>query len=650
MLTIHIMEKGGEERRLQFDKSEVTIGRVQGNDVILPKGNVSKRHARIVLKEGKFVVVDLKSTNGTYVNGRKITSPLVIREEDKIYIGDFVMTIEPAGQQPVVVPPAAPPVAPPLTPPDSIIERAPTQAPIAASPVSQPVATPPATPRRTAAMIPPVAPSQPPMTQPPMTQPPMTQPPMTQPPAGNPRTIHTIEPTAPPSVAPASPSPTVPPPQPPASAPPAAEPPVSEPVGESSVAVRNPKLTEFLRMKESVVEEVIGALGIDSIPPEELLSDDGLWSRAEKAVAEKVQQLVAAGTVLEDNKQEVITDCLNEALAFGPLDDLLRDTAITEIVVDRSDSVWVRRGGAWLASGKMFSSDEILRRSIERIVAPSGQAIGVDHPLVDVRLPDGSRVTAAIPPVSVRGACMTIRRLSDSAASLEDLVNSQWLSAEMSQFLSGCVAIGKSVLVCGAPNTQRGMVLSALAGAIPLEQRVVSIEEMSHVNLPGHQWVALETAHFGSSDIQTSALVRHALQFAPDRMIIGELGTRSVVDTLMVTSTAVTGCLYGMTARRGDVGLAQLVNFARLESSSVSEESLRDILSDSIDIVVQLASGDGGVTRVVLVEELTGTRVDGFKMRPLFGFRDGVFSSTGQLPSFASELVGVGINKSLFTS
>src|SRR5918999_6020545 len=109
MFTIIIQEKGGEQRRMVFDKPEVTIGRVQGNDIVLPKGNVSKRHARIVLKDGKFIIVDLKSTNGTYVNGRKITSPLVVKDSDKIYIGDFIVTVEEAGVGDTPAPPGLDP-------------------------------------------------------------------------------------------------------------------------------------------------------------------------------------------------------------------------------------------------------------------------------------------------------------------------------------------------------------------------------------------------------------------------------------------------------------------------------------------------------------------------------------------------------------
>ncbi len=127
MFSLIIQEKGGEQRRLVFDKAEITIGRVQGNDIVLPKGNVSKRHARIVLKDGKFIIVDLKSTNGTYVNGRKITSPLVVKESDKIYIGDFIMGVEEganADNPSADLPPSSPPsFAPPPAPAISSIER-----------------------------------------------------------------------------------------------------------------------------------------------------------------------------------------------------------------------------------------------------------------------------------------------------------------------------------------------------------------------------------------------------------------------------------------------------------------------------------------------------------------------------------------------
>src|SRR5262245_21119621 len=142
MFTVIISEKGGEQRRMDFDKAEVTIGRVQGNDIILPKGNVSKRHSRIVLKDGKFIIVDLKSTNGTYVNGRKITSPLVLKETDKVYIGDFILTVEEGAGEGQQVPHSLTPIPPPA-PPTGVYEQS-----VAPSATPSLISNPPPVPKR----------------------------------------------------------------------------------------------------------------------------------------------------------------------------------------------------------------------------------------------------------------------------------------------------------------------------------------------------------------------------------------------------------------------------------------------------------------------------------------------------------------------
>ena len=237
MFAITLTEKGGDQRRLDFDKAEITIGRVQGNDVVLPKGNVSKRHARIVLKDGKFIIVDLKSTNGTYVNGRKITSPLVVKQSDKIYIGDFILGVEDAAlgrgatAAPTAPPPMAPPVAPPMAPPAAApAAMAPPSAPPVAPPMAPPSAPPVAPP-----MAPPVAaPSAPPPMAPP-SAPPARSNPSVPPPLAAPQPERSQ--SSPPVPPPRAPRPS----QAPASAPsplPPPEPAQSNPVPTPVVGVR----------------------------------------------------------------------------------------------------------------------------------------------------------------------------------------------------------------------------------------------------------------------------------------------------------------------------------------------------------------------------------------------------------------------------
>ena len=429
MFNVIVTEKGGEQKRLEFDKPEVTIGRVQGNDIILPKGNVSKRHSRIVLKDDKFIIVDLKSTNGTYVNGRKITSPMVIKGTDKIYIGDFILTIEELGsrrgrrsaargglsagalprarrpRRPLTGPPrrTGPPPPPPKRPTGSM-------------PVS--------------GTAPPPPPRPAPEPEGPETLPPSPAPPPAYPP---PMTPATAPPMAPPQYAPpVAPPPQYAPPTPPPPAPPRARP--REAAGRGPAGPRGaraaaapdsaPERRPALRRRPQAPETGRAAEGHPRPA-----------HRVPRPAPPGHRQARRRGAVGQDREghprhhradgrgrrasrrssisDALLTDVLNEALGLGPLEDLLADDD------DHRDHGQPRRPDLHRAQRQASSlptrpspRDEAVLAVIERIVAPLGRRIDESSPLVDARLKDGSRVNAIIPPLALKGPCLTIRKFS----------------------------------------------------------------------------------------------------------------------------------------------------------------------------------------------------------------------------------------------
>ncbi|HMG56917.1 MAG TPA: FHA domain-containing protein, partial [Kofleriaceae bacterium] len=548
MFTIHIQEKGGEQRRMVFNKPEVTIGRVQGNDIVLPKGNVSKRHARIVLKDGKFIIVDLKSTNGTYVNGRKITSPLVVKDSDKIYIGDFIVGVDEAAsaeadsaQEPTTGPPpdravATPDVRPPRPteaqpmPPSALpmtggggLDERPMPPP---SPASPRVAPPRPAPGGLRDMPPPrdgpparemprdmpaiAAPPGEPRPRPPMGRPGGTMPPpIMQPippvapspvdtlgmaPMSQPSAMGPMAPTGPmagmnamnPGMAPASPMmppaapmprsefsppPGAPLPGPPQGAALGARPDLNGPsampgmagmsampagspaqvvpmatekvrrglvgagarrvIGRSvSLPSRrgvqldplDPKVVKMLDLQSNILERLSAKLDLDKIPMERLHEED-LWQRAERATIDLVETLETSGELPKYIDQDtLIKEALNEALALGPLEDLLADDQVDEIVIDRRDRVVVGKNGVLRGSGKAFSSDDVFEKVVRRLVAEAGATIDEVRPLVDLRMRDGTRLTAAVSPVAARGACIVLKKPAAQSPQLADLV------------------------------------------------------------------------------------------------------------------------------------------------------------------------------------------------------------------------------------
>src|SRR5436190_1585692 len=415
MFTIHIQEKGGEQRRMVFNKPEVTIGRVQGNDIVLPKGNVSKRHARIVLKDGKFIIVDLKSTNGTYVNGRKITSPLVVKDSDKIYIGDFIVGVDEAaageadaGAEPPTAPPpgaaAAPDVRPPR--PTEAQPMPPSSLPMAGV-EDRPAVPPPAPPAvRAAPPRPPPAASAPGPT------------PLGPPAArdiNGPSAMSAMPPMAMASGSPAQVVPIAPDKAKRGLVGAGARRVVGRSVSLPSrrgvhLEPLDPKVVKMLDLQSNILERLRAKLDLDKIPMERLHEED-LWKRAERATIDLVETLETSGELPKYIDQDtLIKETLNEALALGPLEDLLADEKIDEILIDRRDRVVVGKEGQLRGSGKAFSSDDVFERVVKRLVAEAGGHIDEAHPLVDLRMRDGTRLTAAVSPVASRGACLVLKK------------------------------------------------------------------------------------------------------------------------------------------------------------------------------------------------------------------------------------------------
>lgn len=679
MFAITVTEKGGEQRRLDFDKSQVTIGRVQGNDVILPKGNVSKRHARIVVKDGKFILVDLKSTNGTYVNGRKITSPLVVKETDKIYIGDFILGVTEVGTS-AVQPPApeavpggraesqpAPPPAPdpaPLAPPP----------PMSSSPPGPPgpVSPPPPRPRISASSPPPLTGSN--------ASTPAPQP--LAPPPHISTASSTASSSAPPPMGPApAPSLTPPPAAPPAaSVPPPARPRLVgrgatiasggpqglRPTRPHSVERRpvvieplDPEIRKLLDLQRSILDRIVPQFSLDKLPPDRL-GDEELWQRAEGAIIDVVETMDASGDLPKAVDQDaLIKETLNEALGLGPLEDLLADDAVDEIIVDRRDRILVSRHGTVAGANKAFSSDETFRRVVERLVAPAGHHIDEENPFVDIKLRDGSRLAAAVPPVAIRGACLTLRKPNAASYSLADLIGKKALSPQISDFLQICVGARQNILVCGAPSSGKTAVLSALAAAAPVGERIVSVEEVAELSLDRDDWIGLEARPGdgnGLADVDMEQLLRGALRMRPDRLVVADVRGGEALELVSAMASSNDGTLASVAGDSPGASLARLTAMARLASPGTSIEALRELIACAVDVIVHVARYADGVFRVAQVAEVTGATERGFEIREVFAFRgstdDGGFAASGVVPSFYSDLESRGIqtDTSIFQS
>jgi pilus assembly protein CpaF len=743
MFGIIIQEKGGEQRRMVFNKPEVTIGRVQGNDIVLPKGNVSKRHARIVLKDGKFIIVDLKSTNGTYVNGRKITSPLVVKESDKIYIGDFIVGVDESNQGGADLGPGDAPPPPAPTPPPPGPDRPPARPAMGAGGMGPGMGGP-------GSMGPgpmgppggpgpmmgppmgagPMGPGGPPMgapmgpmdgdMPPPRTMPPRPAPgsrdPMSGAPGGGPGGMggpppprdlgapppprEGMPPIAPPGEArtrPPRPAPggTMPPPMAPSplaapipapAPPPAAPMPAPMPVMSDTAAppmisggapptnnrprlvgaavkagmprpvaaqVRrgvtleplDPKVVKMLDLQTGILDRLRAKLDLDKIPIERL-GDEELWQRAERAIVDLVETLDTSGELPKYVDQEtLIKETLNEALGLGPLEDLLADEKIDEIIVDRRERVVVGKDGTLRGSGKAFSSDDVLRRVVTRLVAPTGRTIGDDHPVVDVRLRDGSRLTAAVPPVATHGAAFVLRKPREAQPSLADLVGAGSVSPGMADFLATCVAARRNLLVCGGAASGKTTIISALAQASPAGERIVTIEEVAELALKRDEWVALET--WPGDNKHPAVELRHLLQSAfrmrPDRLVVGELRGGEALDLVTALGASMDGVIAGAAGEGAQATLGKVATLARLGKGELPEGVARELVASAFDIVVHVVRFADGTVRVAAIEEVMGGGDGGFETQTIFHFHNNSYAAAGVTPRFYADLEARGI-------
>lgn len=639
MFAITVTDKGGGARRLDFDKTEVTIGRVKGNDIVLPKGNVSKRHARVVLKDGKFIVVDLKSTNGTYVNGRKITSPLVVKQTDKVYIGDFILNVDDAERGAQVEEHAAagatespipeaipkPKTIPPMAPPPASRGRAPSAAPPRSRPAS---AAPPALDRARAPSVPP-----------PSVRPPRPAPRVSEaPPAPTP------EPLAPPIIERASSIPPSPMEQAANVSQNYQSPPVAAPKPKPSTNQLNlqlpPSMIKQLGLQRDVLEQLDGRMGINALSVERL-GEEAIWQQAESGILDIVKTLERDGQIPSDvDSDTLIKETLNEALGLGPLEDLLADDSVDQILVDKRDQIVVSRDGNQTSTGVAFSSDECFQRVIQRLVAPSGQSIHSNSPVVSARMGDGTAVIAAFPPVALRGACLTLIKPKASRQNLSALVAQGSMSPAMSDFLSTCVTARKNILVTGSPSSGKGNVLSALASATGDSERLISVDGSGQLNLHREAWVALESG----PGREVKELIHTALAMQPDRLVVSDLRGSETMSLVQCMGSTHDGILASVGARDALSSLAQLCSLCRLDGIGASTRGLSELVASAVHVVVQVTRYGDNISRISSIHEMVGVKDEVFSTREIFSY-DGsqAFVATGVVPRFYAELDAVGI-------
>ena len=688
MFQVTINEKGGQGRHENFDKAEITIGRVQGNDIILPKGNISKRHSRIVLKDGKFIIVDLKSTNGTYVNGKKITAPQVVKSSDKIYIGDFTLQLE--GQQNGA---AEPKEVGLRARSDDEIDLFGGDAPMGLDESSAPAEPEPAAPGliddNFDQEFEPAEPKLPKPAKRPILEPELNdnfsdqgleavvEPEPEPKPTGLPRAAKA------PSRGGASRVRPIPSRKPEAKEEESPDVLIPDPPGDDDAAV-DARLSAATLRPQPATEAVTASAtpsvvmgmsnGAELLPRSEAINDlhlevadalslrgrmlaelPGLEPHAVNEARSAADRMVAAGLLSQsEDLQALAEEVAARATGVEPVLDLLEDQQVVEISVTHDRQILADRDGRLEPVNRRLASEAQMMRLIQTLAVLTG--VEPDEPLIDGRLRDGTRVVAAMPPLSFRGPTLSLRKTTRDFFTLDKLLEYNTISPEMTTFLDHCVRCRTNLLLSVGPGVNATATLNALLAQMPTDDRVVTVERGVELHvLPPRNLVTLEP----QDGVPLSALLGHAISLQADRAVLGDMSGYD----LMAALRAIEGPLQGSVMAYPAANPADVIEkmaAAISEEDGLGIEDARAMVARSLPVVLHEARFLDNSRRITVISEVL---IDNGEVRleDIFTFKaegvdenlivTGTFHATGYTPRFLQTLVDRGeaeVNMDIF--
>jgi pilus assembly protein CpaF len=374
--------------------------------------------------------------------------------------------------------------------------------------------------------------------------------------------------------------------------------------------------------------------------------------------------VVEEGIPLSENQRVALEEeVMNETFGLGPIEPLLHDPDVSDILVNTFRQVYIERFGKLELTEVRFDNDEHLMKIIDRIVSKVGRRIDESSPMVDARLPDGSRVNAIIPPLALDGATLSIRRFGVRTLNLSDILEMNSISPGMAELLKGAVRARLNMLISGGTGSGKTTLLNALSAFIPVEERVVTIEDAAELQLLQPHVVRLETRPMnieGKGEVTQRDLVKNALRMRPDRIIVGEVRGQEVMDMLQAMNTGHDGSLTTVHANNPRDALHRLETLMLLSGVALPPIAMREQISAGLDCVIHISRMADGTRRVVNVSEIVGMEGDVVSMQDIFVFKKtgiseegkvlGRYEATGIRPKFADrlEVNGVSVPASLF--
>lgn len=351
-------------------------------------------------------------------------------------------------------------------------------------------------------------------------------------------------------------------------------------------------------------------------------------------------------------REQICREVQDEVLGLGPIEPFMRDPTVTDILVNTYKQVYVERRGKLELTNAHFKDNNHLKRIIDRIVSAVGRRIDETCPMVDARLPDGSRVNAIIPPLAIDGASMSIRRFATDPLELEDLINFNTMTSEVGELIKAVVKARLNIIISGGTGSGKTTLLNVLSRFIPEDERIVTIEDSAELQLKQRHVVRLETRPpniEGRGEITQRDLVKNSLRMRPDRIILGEVRAAEVVDMLQAMNTGHDGSMTTIHANSTQDVLSRLDSMILMSGVDLPIRSIREMIASAIDIIVHTARLSDGTRKIVQISEIAGMKDDvHIDVRDIFSFRQtgvdkqhmvlGKFHATGYIPSFVEEI------------
>jgi pilus assembly protein CpaF len=413
-----------------------------------------------------------------------------------------------------------------------------------------------------------------------------------------------------------------------------------------------PPRLQYLELKANVHRKLLNRLNLEALANAER-------SRAEAEIRSLLFDLIAEeSTPLSMSEREVILgDVVDEVFGLGPLEPLLRDPSVSDILVNTYKSVYVERGGKLEKHPTTFQDDRHLLRVIDRIVSGVGRRVDDSSPMVDARLPDGSRVNAIIPPLAVDGPLLSIRRFPAERLKAEDLVTLRSMTRPMLEFLEHCVRSKLNMLISGGTGAGKTTLLNVLSSFISERDRIVTIEDAAELQLHQEHVARLETRPpnvEGKGAIRQRQLLINALRMRPDRIVVGETRGEEALDMLQAMNTGHDGSLTTIHANTPRDALSRIETMIAMGATNLPERAMRQQIAAAIQIVIQQSRMSDGTRKVTSISEVTGMEGDVITMQEIFSFEKvglsqegrviGRFRATGVRPKVCERLKASGVH------